>query len=1313
MKKIKYLLIIPLLTIHFISNAQCQLGNQEGDNGSPEKEQKTSETTSQEVNRQEIEIQRPVDPNEIIGPLGYGQRRMVSKDMLMPYTILFENDPDLATASAQVVKITQPLSEFTDYSSIELGSFGFGDYVFTVPEGRNYYQERIDLTDSLNIYLNVTAGLDVVNKRLFWFLESLDPKTGQLPNDPEVGFLPVNDTLIHNGEGFVTYTIKPRNNAQSGDSIVAQASIVFDINEAIETNTVYNIVDAIAPESKILETLTHVNDTTYQINWQAQDDTNGSGVATIDIYMANDEGLFQVVEKDRDVNESYSFYFNPDKDYKFFTQATDNVGNQEPIKAFAENSILSESINHQPMLSKAFRDTSILKNTQSATILTNLDSYFIDEDNDILEFSVDKNVSGLDSLKFENNSIIIYPTIGNIASCVINITAVDPVGAKAKGSFLVNFEDINTNPLLGNPLSDTTAYLARSFVYQLPLKSAFINYDENDNLTYHAKTSNSNELPGWLKFNASNGLLTGVPGYNDIGQIQLEIVATDTAGYAVSNGFNLTVINTNHAPVAILEEMQAVDEFDRIQLDASKSYDTDYDDIYFHWNIAGKEIPNDSTQSSISFNVPEIFADTILPIIVKVNDWDSISTDTLFLQVLDQEILLASYSFTGNANDDSGNGHDGTVFNAKPCEDRNENPASAFKLSGNGEYIDLGTWFNVQDFTISFWAKPDSIQNDFAMLIDNNHSDYRSWSIQQIGSSQNQFQFGSQTSEVWSSFFELPDSSWTHIVCTHSVDSAKFYINGVMINSQSITKRITYDGTEHLFVGKWGGGERFYNGAIDDINIYNYDLSPEEVQVLFLMQNSKPIADAGNDLIVNEGDTVNLDASLSYDPDGDVLSFYWISSEDIILDSVNSKTPSFIAPQVNEDKSFRFILSVNDGTYNSNNDTVQVTVLDVPPIVYIPDSAFKACLVNDSLINLNGDAEIQVSEAEIYLGDIYVSNKGIENVIGVEAFINLNRFNCDSNLISEINVKNNIKLISLNCSNNNIDTLKIETNSELEILSCHNNNLSGINVSGSIKLKTLFCFMNQIKELDLSNNSNLSQLNCSSNKLVSLNLKNGNNQNLALEWLDATNNQELACVTVDDVEYSQTNWIEYFDEGIIFSLGCSNLSSDATLFDLLLSGTTVDGFNSDTLNYGIELPQSTTTIPEITAVANDEKATVTIIQATTLPGTAEISVIAEDGTALTYTVTLNLATSIDDKVFSEVKVYPNPIKENLELYIPTLYSLEQISLYDNSGRSIFIKLIDTESTNYHFNTANLVQGVYFLDIKLSNGQNKIFKLIKE
>lgn len=81
------------------------------------------------------------------------------------------------------------------------------------------------------------------------------------------------------------------------------------------------------------------------------------------------------------------------------------------------------------------------------------------------------------------------------------------------------------------------------------------------------------------------------------------------------------------------------------------------------------------------------------------------------------------------------------------------------------------------------------------------------------------------------------------------------------------------------------------------------------------------------------------------------------------------------------------------------------------------------------------------------------------------------------------------------------------------------------------------------------------------------------------------------------------------------------LSTDASLSNLLVNGTTVPGFNPDTLDYTYTVPVGTSTVPETTAIPNDSEAEVEITPANTIPGTTSILVTAEDGnTTRLYTV---------------------------------------------------------------------------------------------
>jgi hypothetical protein len=92
--------------------------------------------------------------------------------------------------------------------------------------------------------------------------------------------------------------------------------------------------------------------------------------------------------------------------------------------------------------------------------------------------------------------------------------------------------------------------------------------------------------------------------------------------------------------------------------------------------------------------------------------------------------------------------------------------------------------------------------------------------------------------------------------------------------------------------------------------------------------NTIPVANAGNDQTVEEGTTVHLDGSASSDADNDALQYHWYAPEGIALSSSTSATPSFTAPQVENQTNLTFILVVNDGKVNSAEDRIVVTILN-------------------------------------------------------------------------------------------------------------------------------------------------------------------------------------------------------------------------------------------------------------------------------------------------------------------------------------------------------------------------------------------------
>lgn len=281
----------------------------------------------------EVPNQNAGDPNEIIGTRGYDALgdtlQWVAATTSLPYTIYFENDSELATAAAQKVEVRHRLHAKADISTFAIGAFGFGSHVFTVEGNRSSYQQRLDLTQDMGIYVDVVAGIDIVAGEAFWILQSIDPATGLPPQGTQQGFLPVNDEN-HSGEGYVSFTIKPKaNTCITGDELTASASIVFDVNEAIPTNVWHNTVDALPPTTQLTGTDNGNNEVLLQFS--GQDDQGGCGIKQYKLYVSDNYGAYSLYDT-YPIGTEATYPTEYDHCYRFFCLGEDNVGNVEAMK---------------------------------------------------------------------------------------------------------------------------------------------------------------------------------------------------------------------------------------------------------------------------------------------------------------------------------------------------------------------------------------------------------------------------------------------------------------------------------------------------------------------------------------------------------------------------------------------------------------------------------------------------------------------------------------------------------------------------------------------------------------------------------------------------------------------------------------------------------------------------------------------------------------------------------------------------------------------------------------------------------------------
>jgi hypothetical protein len=210
--------------------------------------------------------------------------------------------------------------------------------------------------------------------------------------------------------------------------------------------------------------------------------------------------------------------------------------------------------------------------------------------------------------------------------------------------------------------------------------------------------------------------------------------------------------------------------------------------------------------------------------------------------------LQAYYPFNGNANDESGNGRNGTVNNdATLTTDRFDNVNSAYSFDGDEDYISNGThgdWDALiggaagaaLPFSVSAWIKPATLTNGAVIWqVGSPTNDGRRIALHGASGDEISFQIGALCKSNTSNTLSV--GTWAHVVGTFaggSADAAKIYINNVLdVVSSSINT-----GNAFLTAGVAIGydpntSSDSFHGIIDEVAIWNVELNADQVQSLY------------------------------------------------------------------------------------------------------------------------------------------------------------------------------------------------------------------------------------------------------------------------------------------------------------------------------------------------------------------------------------------------------------------------------------------------------------------------------------------------
>ncbi|WP_372897880.1 CARDB domain-containing protein, partial [Stieleria sp.] len=266
-------------------------------------------------------------PNaSLVGPFGFGDQQFVPATSPLPYTIQFQNDAAAASTTNDLRVVTQ-LDDDVDVRSFQLGDLKLGDVQVHIPDDLATFQGDFDFIESKGFILRVTAGVDLETRIASWRLQAIDPATGELVREGDIGLLPPNDARGR-GAGFVTYQVNPAANLAIDNEITASARVLLSNAPPMQTNVTTHRVDVAAPVTTVTSTPIGADGSRFEVTWDAVDETDGSGVKHVTVYVAQDGGDFAIWQ--RQSTEASGIYVgDAGSTYEFLALATDQAGNQE------------------------------------------------------------------------------------------------------------------------------------------------------------------------------------------------------------------------------------------------------------------------------------------------------------------------------------------------------------------------------------------------------------------------------------------------------------------------------------------------------------------------------------------------------------------------------------------------------------------------------------------------------------------------------------------------------------------------------------------------------------------------------------------------------------------------------------------------------------------------------------------------------------------------------------------------------------------------------------------------------------------------
>ncbi len=397
----------------------------------------------------------------------------------------------------------------------------------------------------------------------------------------------------------------------------------------------------------------------------------------------------------------------------------------------------------------------------------------------------------------------------------------------------------------------------------------------------------------------------------------IRLVATDEHGSSTSKDITVTIININQLPVAVGSDDVSTVVGSEVELNGSASYDNDGEIVDYQWSVVtpdGNTYVYAANEDTFTYT-PTIVGEYQATLIVTDNNG---GTDADLISIYVEDDNHAPVAEAGNnQNVILGSG---VMLNGSDSYDPDGDvitflwtltkPVNSSATIDSPESAELTFIPDVSGtYTVSLTVTdPDGLTHTdtVTILVDDvnlppvalisNVNDVALDTLVQLDGSQSYDPENSSLNYSWT--LNAPAGS-----------------TAILSDSTSTTPSFTAD----------------YEGNYSiTLTVFDGELYSETVAVSLTAQvdNVAPVADAGDDITVQPNETAQLDASASYDENGDSLSYEWQFVSYPIgdypeLDNATSATPSFIPGMEGE---YVLSVTVSDGI-TTTTDNVLVSAV--------------------------------------------------------------------------------------------------------------------------------------------------------------------------------------------------------------------------------------------------------------------------------------------------------------------------------------------------------------------------------------------------